>query len=103
MLKCENKLNNNTSDNPPSKTNKPLYRGTVFFLGKQSGKYSSIFVRANSKEEAEKDLNTRVKQSLKERNLSKTEYVLKTTLSSDDEIDFFSKNKNNFNYISSLN
>jgi hypothetical protein len=80
-----------------------LWRGSVICLGKLAGIHNSIFLRASSKEKAEKFVSQRIRKFYRAKGISDVQFKVWISSASDDEAAFFSANAWNKQYSGLIN
>jgi len=80
-----------------------MWRGSIIFSGKLAGSHNSIFLRASSKEKAEKFIGQRIRKHYKSKGMDEVQFKVFTSASSQDEVDFFVSNASNKAYSGIMN
>ena len=80
-----------------------LWRGSVIYLGKLAGIHNSIFLRASTKEKAEKFIGQRIRKHYKNKGMDSIEFKVIASISCDDEVLFFQNNASNKQYTGLMN
>jgi hypothetical protein len=89
-----------------NKIEKTIYRVMVSYTGKfakGANKISTAFCTAISKEHAEEFVVKQVREALRQHNYTDATFDVKTSLSSQDEMDFYLQNRGNKNYSGVMN
>lgn len=85
---------------PPKRV---LYRASILYTGKFTGKTECAFIRATSQEEAEKYVDEMMKASLKKSGFPEDCFKVLVSRSSKGEVDFYTQNRFSQGYTGVLN
>jgi hypothetical protein len=80
-----------------------MFRANIIYTGKYSGKTGCAFLNATSKEAACNFIEKAVKNALKKSNIPLDCFKVQITVSSQEEVDFYMRNRFEKNYTGLVN